>query len=370
VSADARITPMSLRTTIVGCGAVAQRLYRKPLQQLEKRGLLRVTTLVDPVREHADTLGEFFPGANYCAGLGDALARSAPELTLILSPAHLHASQAIQALQRDSHVLCEKPMAATEADCARMNDVAAERKRVLAVGMIRRFFPAYAQLTQLIEEEQLGSLVSFEYREGHKFEWDVTTPAAFRSRGEGGTGVLFDIGPHVVDYLTRTFGRLRVLGYADDALAGIESNASLEVESPACRGSIHLSWNYPQANELRVVGTKGEAVLRVGHFDQLAVKKASVFKPQPVTVSFPADVCQPALRRLSPRTYSDAIYCQIVQVVRAIRLQERPAVDGESGKDCVSLLESALSVARPLDAPWLDGAQRDAYRLSHWRRTA
>lgn len=364
------MTPMGLRTTIVGCGAVAQRLYRKPLQQLEKRGVLRVTALVDPVREHADTLGAFFPRAAYSADLGDALARSTPELTLILSPAHLHCGQAIQALQADSHVLCEKPMAATEADCARMNAVAAERNRILAVGMIRRFFPAYAQLTQLIQQEQLGPLVSFEYREGHKFEWDVTTPAAFRSRRDGGTGVLFDIGPHVVDYLTRTFGPLRVLGYADDALAGIESNAVIDVESAACRGSIHLSWNYPQANELRVIGTKGEAVLRVGHFDQLAVKRGSAFVPEPITASFPMDVRLPIQQRLSPRTYADAIYCQVVQMVRAIQLRELPAVDGESGKACVSLLESALSVARPLDAPWLDRAQRDAYRLSHWRRTA
>jgi predicted dehydrogenase len=364
------MTPKSLRTTIVGCGAVAQRLYRRPLQRLEKRGVLRVAALVDPVREHADALGAFFPGATYSADLGDALARSAPELTLILSPAHLHAGQAIQALQRGSHVLCEKPMAATETDCARMNAVAAESNRVLAVGMIRRFFPAYAQLRQIVQEGQLGPLVSFEYREGHKFEWDVTTPAAFRSRREGGTGVLFDIGPHVVDYLTWMFGGLRVLAYADDALAGIESNASFEVQSAACRGSIHLSWNSPQANELRVIGKTGEAVLRVGHFDQLAVKRGSAFEPQPITVSFPADARQAAQRRLSPRTYPDAIYCQIVQVVRAIQLHERPAVDGESGESCVSLLESALSLAGPLDSPWLNDAQLDAYRQSHWKRTA
>ena len=362
--------PRSLQTTIVGCGAVAQRLYRKPLQQLERRGVLRVSALVDPVREHAETLGAFFPRATYCADLAEALDASAPELTLILSPAHLHGTQAIQALQHDSHVLCEKPMAATEVDCARMNTVAAERNRVLAVGMIRRFFPAYAQLRQMLQDGQLGSLESFEYREGHKFEWDVTTSAAFRSRREGGTGVLFDIGPHVVDHLSWTFGDLRVLAYADDALAGIESNASLEVESHSCRGAIHLSWNHPQANELRVVGEKGEAVLRVGHFDQLAVKRASVFEPQAINVSFPADARQPARQRLSPRTYADAIYCQIIQVVRAIQLGERPAVGGLSGQASVSLLESALAIARPIEAPWLDESQRDAYNRSHWRRSA
>ena len=151
---------MSLRTTIVGCGAVAQRLYRRPLQQLEKRGLLRIVGLVDPAAEHSRALGAFFPNAVAYRNLDDALAASRPELTLILSPAHLHATQAIEALRHDSHVLCEKPMASTEADCARMNAVAAKRKRVLAVGMIRRFFPAYAQLQQLLYEEHLGQLIA------------------------------------------------------------------------------------------------------------------------------------------------------------------------------------------------------------------
>ena len=64
---------MALRTMIVGCGAVAQRLYRKPLQQLTKRRLLRVDALVDPIAEHAQALGSFFPDAVRYAGLDDAL---------------------------------------------------------------------------------------------------------------------------------------------------------------------------------------------------------------------------------------------------------------------------------------------------------
>ena len=106
---------MTIHATVVGCGAVAQRLYRKPLQLLEKRGLLRVAALVDPVPEHAGALGAFFPRAKVHKRLQDALDGSTSALTLILSPAHLHCSQAIEALQYDNHVLCEKPMAASEA---------------------------------------------------------------------------------------------------------------------------------------------------------------------------------------------------------------------------------------------------------------
>src|SRR6185503_2313481 len=109
---------MSLATAIVGCGAVAQRLYKKPLQQLEKAGILRVVSLVDPVAAHAATMAPVFPEAQSFAGLDQALAARGTALTLVLSPAHLHAEQVLAALAHGSHVLCEKPMASTAADCA------------------------------------------------------------------------------------------------------------------------------------------------------------------------------------------------------------------------------------------------------------
>src|SRR6185295_16854060 len=146
---------------------------------------------------------------------------------------------------------------------------------------------AYTQFRQAVDDGRLGALVSFEYREGHKFEWDVTTPAAFRPRRDGCTGVLFDIGPHVADYLAWTFGDLEPVAYADDALQGIESNLSMDLDASGCPGSIHLSWDLPQANELRVVGSRGEAVLRVDRFDQLAVNLSSGFNPEPISVSYP-----------------------------------------------------------------------------------
>lgn len=357
----------ALSTVVVGCGAVAQRLYRKPLQSLEKRRIFRVTALVDPVAEHARAMGAFFPAARIAARLEDVLSAPPPELVLVLSPAHLHAVQAVEALRHGSHVLCEKPMAHTAADCARMNAAAGEANRVLAVGMIRRFFPAFAQLRSLLASGALGSLTSFEYREGHKFEWDVTTPAAFRPRAEGGTGVLFDIGPHVVDHLRWTFGDLVVTDYADDAMAGIESNMVMAVQAASCPGTIHLSWDNPQSNELRVAGSAGEAVLRIDQFDGLAVRRGRGFEPQAITTSFAADLApQPA--QVSPRSYPQAVYCQLVQTARALVLGEPPAVDGLSGERTTATLDAALALARPLDLPWLAGDERDVYERAHWTR--
>jgi predicted dehydrogenase len=323
-----------------------------------------------PATENANALRAFFTKAKIYDNLENAFAESKLDITLVLSPAHLHFEHVVQALRNYSHVLCEKPMALSADDCARMNAVATETDHILAIGMIRRFFPAYQQFKQMMCDGKLGSLVSFEYREGHKFEWDVTTSVAFRPRMCGGTGVLFDIGPHVVDYLTWLFGDLKVPAYADDAISGIESNVSLEIESHFCRGSIHLSWDCPQSNELRVLGSKGEAVLRVDRFDQLAVRTTSDYELQKIPISFPTDTLRQAQSYMSPKSYVEAIYCQLVQMMRAIKWGEPPAVDGLEGEKCIFLLESALSVACPLDMPWLERSEEEAFRRMHWKNNS
>ena len=359
--------PMTVATLVVGCGAVAQKLYRKPLQRLEKHGMLRVVGLVDPARQHADQMRAHFPKAKVHADLAEALADTRPALTLILTPAHLHCAQTIHALRSDSHVLCEKPMAESTEQCARMNLAARESGRVLAVGMIRRFFPSFATLRELLASGGLGTISAFEYREGHKFDWDVTTPAPFRPRKEGGTGVLFDIGPHVIDHLEWTFGELQVVSCRDDALAGIESDASMEVRSASGPGAIHLSWDGPQSNELRVHGSRGEAVLRADRFDQLAVNTGGGFRPLPLTGAYKADLRISNGRSIVPRAYADAVYAQLVQMLRAIQLGEAPAVDGATAAGGVALLEAALRLAEPLETPWLSREEQASARRLHWR---
>lgn len=357
---------MSIRTIVVGCGAVAQRLYRKPLARLAKQRLLEVVALVDPAQEHAREMASAFTGARHFTSLEEACKQTRPQLTLVLTPPHLHCAQTLTAFEHGSHVLCEKPMANTTAECQRMNAAAASAQRVLAIGMIRRYFPAFARLRALVQGGALGKLRSFEYREGHKFEWAVTTPAAFKPRSQGGAGVLFDIGTHALDFLQSVFGDLTAVSYADDAAGGIEAAVAMRLRAPACAGEMHLSWDVPQVNELRVVGSSAEAVLRIDRFDQLAVGRPGAFVPQVIDVSFPVDIQKDSARRIVPLSYSDAVLCQLVQVLRAIALGEQPAVNGQGGAACIALLEQSLAIATPLPEPWLAPREQAAASRLHW----
>src|SRR5262249_16909249 len=133
---------MPIRTMIVGCGAASHKLYQKPLSRLEKQGVLRVSTLLDRNAANPTSLRRFFPRPVVFEDLRRALESGLSNLSLILSPAKMHAEQSALALWHNNHVLCEKPMAATEAQCDAVIAAAIESRRVFAVGMIRRFFPA------------------------------------------------------------------------------------------------------------------------------------------------------------------------------------------------------------------------------------
>jgi predicted dehydrogenase len=307
-----------------------------------------------------------FSRARVFADLDEALRANQSDLTLVLSPVQFHADHTFLALQHGNHVLCEKPMATTETQCAEVVAKARAVHRVVAIGMIRRFFPSFAQLKQCIDRQELGEIRSFSYREGKIFDWDVKTPAGFVRDGRNGTGLLYDIGAHVVDFLIWLFGVPRVLSYADDALHGVESNVLMKFETPRASGSVQLSWDFPLKNELRIVGSTGEAVLRLDQFDKLAIRKTNEFQEIRVDYHYPADTVQPSRTKMSPRLYTQSLYCQLIQVVRAIRLGEAPAVDGETGKECVGVIESAHRCARPIDMPWLDAKQRQAYQELHW----
>lgn len=85
-----------------------------------------------------------------------------PDLDIvdICLPTDLHAQVALAALAAGKHVLCEKPMALTLADCDRMMAAAVEHNRFLMVGQVLRFWPEYAYLRRFVQTAEYGRVRS------------------------------------------------------------------------------------------------------------------------------------------------------------------------------------------------------------------
>jgi myo-inositol 2-dehydrogenase/D-chiro-inositol 1-dehydrogenase len=97
------------------------------------------------------------------------------DAVLIASPDATHGPLTREAISLDKPVLCEKPLAPTSKEC--LDIVAAEERagrRLVQVGFMRRFDPAYIEMKAMLESDKLGKPLMF-----HCFHRNVAAPAFF-----------------------------------------------------------------------------------------------------------------------------------------------------------------------------------------------
>ncbi|MCE7859573.1 MAG: hypothetical protein DCC56_13520 [Anaerolineae bacterium] len=119
----------------------------------------------------------------------------------ITTPNALHAEMAIAAAQAGKHIYCEKPLATTSADAARIV-AAVEKSGVISiVGFNYLKNPAQAFARQLIESGDLGEITLFRGTFDQDFLANPNIPFSWRmDRAQAGTGALGDLGSHTIAF--------------------------------------------------------------------------------------------------------------------------------------------------------------------------
>ena len=185
---------MSRNIALVGCGAIANRFYLQAL--IKRRRDFDRIWLVDP-RDSAL--------ANACAITGSEKAHVLSEISdelqyvIIAAPNGTHFSLAQEALSRGAHVLIEKPFVIFPEDGRKLSNIAAARNLIIAVNQTRRLFPYTRELRRRIKIGEFGNLQSIVHNEGGKFDWPLQSGAIFAHDAQR-TGVIMDMGVHVVDF--------------------------------------------------------------------------------------------------------------------------------------------------------------------------
>lgn len=337
---------------LVGCGAVARQFYAPALREAERLGWARVAGLADPSASARAELARVFPGAAARAGLAEVdLGEGA--LVIVASPPRFHREHVLAALARGWHVLCEKPMASSAAECEEMVRAAAAAGRVLAAGHYKRFFPNHAWLKAAIaagEAGPLGGLRSVRIREGGKFSWPAASDSFFRPEQTPG-GVLLDIGVHVLDLLRWWLGEPGRIDYADDARGGLEANARLRAEfSPrgGAGGSVavdlRLSRDWATENVYVFRFARGEARLRVNRANRLELRFDGM------DGALDGELRDEAGRARA--TDPQAFIAQLGDVCAAVREGRAPAVPGSEGARVMGLIERCYAERTALAEPW------------------
>jgi len=136
---------------------------------------------------------------------GDLLRRSDVALVDCCAPTGNHARLAGEALLAGKALFCEKPLTADAAESARIVALARERGLAGGVNFHFRQVPALVEARRLVEAGLLGEPIGFHLRYYRSSNLRRDKPATWRS-ADPGSGVLIDLGSHLIDLVLHLLG--------------------------------------------------------------------------------------------------------------------------------------------------------------------
>jgi predicted dehydrogenase len=214
----------------------------------------------------APAMAQMF-GATCEASLEAMVKRTDIDAIVVTTPHALHHNEVMQALRSGKHVLVEKPMAITVADCDEMLAEAAKRKLVIATAYNSRFRTNPPKVRELIRSGAIGRVQSMHYSMirrmddnfgGNKFQW-INRPDAI--------GFLIDGLPHGVDMMRWFTGAeiVKVSGFSrsyipnrtlEDTTVGVLEFSDGAVCSVHCTNA--AAGPYPREGaRLSIIGSAG-----------------------------------------------------------------------------------------------------------------
>lgn len=126
------------------------------------------------------------------------------ELVIVNTPNYTHFELAKQALLANKNVIVEKPFCVTVAQCDELIALAAATKKILSVYQNRRYDSDYKIIKKVVTEKLLGDIVEAEFHFDRFSE--ILSPKLHKETPGPGTGLLYDLGSHLIDQVLQLFG--------------------------------------------------------------------------------------------------------------------------------------------------------------------
>jgi scyllo-inositol 2-dehydrogenase (NADP+) len=162
---------------------------------------LRLAAILQRTGDEAATR---YPDVRIVRTLDELLAIDSIRLIVIATPNQTHFPFAKQCLEAGRDVVVDKPFTNTLTDAVELFRITRKYDRLLTVFHSRRFDADFQGLRAFLSKGELGRIVRYEshydrYRPAGK-------PGAWREKPGPGSGILFDLAPHLVDHALMLFG--------------------------------------------------------------------------------------------------------------------------------------------------------------------
>ncbi|QQP99401.1 oxidoreductase [Lysobacter enzymogenes] len=189
--------PTPLRVALIGYG-FAGKTFHAPLIAATPGLELAVVGSSDAAKVGAD-----LPAVAVVADPLQAATDARAELVVIATPNHSHAPLARAAMAAGKHVVVDKPFTLNLAEARELAALAQRHDRLLSVFQNRRWDSDYLGIKQAVESGRLGAIAHFE---SHIDRFRPQVRERWREQAGPGTGVWWDLGPHLADQALQLFG--------------------------------------------------------------------------------------------------------------------------------------------------------------------
>ena len=180
-----------------------------------------------------DEAAKIYPDARIVRNVEELLAISDIRLVVIATPNSTHYSIARQCLAAGRDVVVDKPLTTTLAEAMELVKFAQERGRLCTVYQNRRYDGDFQAVQQTVASGRLGRIVRFESNYD-RFRPHLKTNA-WRERIGNGTGILFDLAPHLIDHALLLFGLPQA----------VDGDIRVERDEAVVDDSFDLTLHYP-----------------------------------------------------------------------------------------------------------------------------
>ncbi|MCP4189624.1 MAG: Gfo/Idh/MocA family oxidoreductase [Planctomycetaceae bacterium] len=195
---------MEIRWGIIGCGDIAQKRVADAIGQQPGSQLLAAC------RRNQEKLSDFCQKHQIPKGYSEANELlSDPEIDAVYlaTPVNLHCTHAVTAAKQGKHVLVEKPMAMSVAECEQMVEAARQARVNLGVAYYRRCYPSVSRISQILQTGEIGRPFAVSAVVSNGFGRSADSNDGWRGDPRiGGGGALMDVGSHRIDLFVKLFG--------------------------------------------------------------------------------------------------------------------------------------------------------------------
>lgn len=327
---------------VVGCGYWGPNLIRN-FRALDD---CQMKVMCDVDENRLRHLRSLYPEVEGATSFPSIVARPDLDAIAIATSVRSHYPLAKAVLQSGKHVLIEKPMACSLAECEELISIAAAQGVVLMIGHTFLYSAAVRKIKEIVDNHDIGDLRYISARRLNLglFQRDIN--------------VAWDLAPHdisIILYIMQEQPHSLNCRGAAHITSGIEDVTSMTLHFSKERSAlIHSSWHDPRkVREMTIVGSKRMIV----YDDIAAQEKVKIFDVRverpPHYDSFAAfhyayhygDTYSPYVKQDEPLRTE----CQ--HFIDCIRQDATPLTSGENGMNVVRILEASTVSIKQLGAP-------------------